>query len=213
MTEGERAAEIRDLADAVRELVERMVATSAPLDVFAGVADQLREAAARFEPYPQDHLYFGFAETAIASDGGGPFDNSPLLGRANPLAPPLLLEEAGGRVVGTVRFGSAYEGPPGCVHGGFVAAAFDELLGLTQHFGGHPGMTGRLTVHYRRPTPLHTELRMEGTLDRVDGRKTMCTGRMWAADELTAEAEGLFVSVDFAKLAELHAARERRTPT
>jgi acyl-coenzyme A thioesterase PaaI-like protein len=210
--EGERAVEIRDLADAVRELIERMVATSAPLDVFAGVADQLREAAARFEPYPQDHLYVGFSETAIATDGGGPFDNSPLLGRANPLAPPLRLAIEGERAVGTARFGSAYEGPPGCVHGGFVAAAFDELLGLTQQTGGQPGMTGRLTVHYRRPTPLYTELRLEGTLDRVDGRKTICTGRIWAGDVLTAEAEGLFVAVDLARMAELYEQRARQTP-
>ena len=61
-------------------------------------------------------------------------------------------------IKGTVTFGSAYEGPPGHVHGGYVAAAFDELLGMTQSLGGMPGMTGTLTVRYRRPTPLRTEL-------------------------------------------------------
>jgi len=99
-----------------------------------------------------------------------------------------------------VTFGSAYEGPPGSVHGGFVAAAFDEVLGYVQSLSGNPGMTGTLTVVYRRPTPLHTELRFEGEIVRVEGRKIFTRGRVHAGDVLTAEAEGVFVSIDREKL-------------
>ena len=106
-------------------------------------------------------------------------------------------------VHGTVRFGSAYEGPPGAVHGGYVACAFDELLGLTQSIGGAPGMTGTLTIKYRQPTPLHTDLRFEGHLDRTEGRKKYTHGYLYAGDMLTAEAEGLFISVDMSRIAEL----------
>lgn len=212
----ERAQEVRNLADAVRDLIHQMVATEAPLDVFAGVAEDLRQVARRFEGYPRQYLYSGAGESALAdpqsvgSDYEGPFDNSPVMGRANPLAPPLKLQVLDEKVVGSAIYGAAYEGPPGCVHGGYVAAAMDELLGLVQTLGGRPGMTGRLIVHYRSPTPLHTELRLEGTLDRVDGRKTFCSGRIWAGDQLCAEAEGLFVSVDFAKIAALAAQSDRR---
>ena len=108
-----------------------------------------------------------------------------------------------------VRFGSAYEGPPGSVHGGVVAATFDEVLGMTQSLSGQPGMTGTLTVKYRRPTPLHRDLRFEGTLDRVDGRKIFTTGRCFDGDTLTAEAEGLFVRVDFEKIVAMMADRDR----
>jgi acyl-coenzyme A thioesterase PaaI-like protein len=182
------------------------------------VAEELEEIAERLGAYPQDHLYFGFAETAIAgdtaSDSEGPFDNSPLMGKSNPLAPPMVLEKLSDRVVGTVTCGSAYEGPPGHVHGGYVAALFDELLGLAQSLSGQHGMTGRLTIHYRSPTPLRTELRLEGTFDRVEGRKVFCTGTLWAGDVLCAEAEGLFVTVDFTRLMEMREAREagRTTP-
>lgn len=212
----ERAQEIRDLADAVRELIERFVATSAPLEVFAGIADELRAAAARLEQYPQEHLYFGFPEASTAgnavgdTDQVGAFDNSPLMGRANPLAPPLQIVVFPDRVSGTVVFGSAYEGPPGHVHGGFVAASFDELLGVTQSLSGSPGMTGRLTINYRRPTPLRTELRMEGTLDSVDGRKILCTGRLFHGDVLCAEAEGLFISIGGEVFATLREERQRQ---
>lgn len=206
-----RAREIRDVADALRSVIDGMVATTAPLDVFDGVADDLRAIAAKLDGYPRTNLYEGYAESSLS--GGsvdddsvvGPFDNSPIMGRANPLAPPLTLavDHEAGKVVGQVNFGPAYEGPPGHVHGGYVAAIFDELLGLTQSLGGTPGMTGRLTIHYRQPTPLRTDLRMEGVVERVSGRKRICTGTLWNGDTLLAESEGLFVSVDFAKIAAL----------
>ena len=200
----------RDLADAIRFLIERMVATEAPPEVFAGVADDLRQIAQRFEPYGRVPLYTGYAEAATAGDATGPFDHSPLLGLANPLAPPMRLRVDDGKVVGTAVFGSAYEGPPGCVHGGMVAAAFDELLGFAQIVGGNPGMTGRLIVHYRSPTPLHTELRLAGAIDRVEGRKTFCTGTIHAGDRLCAEAEGLFVAMGAERFQGLVADRQAR---
>lgn len=204
----ERRAEMRRLADALRNVIEKFVATTAPLEVFHGVADDLEAIAARFDAYPQDHLFVGFAEAANAGDSEGPFDNSPLMGLSNPLAPPMHLERTADRVIGTVTCGAAYEGPPGHVHGGYVAAMFDELLGLTQSLSGKHGMTGRLTTHYRSPTPLHTELRLEGTLDRAQGRKILCSGRLYAGDVLCAEAEGLFVTVDFSKLQSMVEARD-----
>src|SRR5581483_9517480 len=131
------------------------------------------------------------------------FDHSPIIGKANPIAPPLELEVADGIVRGRVTFGAAYEGPPGHVHGGHIAAAFDEVLGMAQSLGGQPGMTGTLTVRYRNPTPLYTELRFEGRLDRVEGRKIFTTGRLYNGETLTAEADGIFISVDFSKFAAL----------
>ena len=113
-------------------------------------------------------------------------------------------------IAGRVRFGSAYEGPPSSVHGGYVAAAFDELLGASQSLGGRPGMTGRLTVNYRSPTPLNTELRFEGWVAKVEGRKTFTEGTVHVGDRLCAEAEGLFIAIDFAKMVELRRLREER---
>src|SRR4029078_8634656 len=124
------------------------------------------------------------------------FDYSPLIGLSNPLAPPIELEVDGKTVHGGVRFGAAYEGPPGHVHGGFVAAAFDEVLGFVQSTSGQPGMTGTLTIRYRTPTPLHTDPRCEAAVQRGGGRKIFAEGLLYAGDVMTAEAEGLFISVD-----------------
>ena len=204
----ERRAELRRVAAALRAVIERFVATTAPLDVFHGVADELEEIADRLGGFPQEHLFTGIAEAGPAGDSLGPYDNSPLMGLSNPLAPPMHVDMQTDRVVGTVTFGSAYEGPPGHVHGGFIAAMFDDLLGLAQSLSGTHGMTGRLTIHYRSPTPLHTELRMDGWLERADGRKIVCRGTLHAGDVLCAEAEGLFITIDFSRLVQMLEARE-----
>ena len=200
--------EMRRLADAMRRVIERLVATKAPQEELARAAEALEAIAVSLEGYPKGRLFEGLAESANSGDPHAFFDHSPIIGKANPIAPPLELSVRDGMVHGTARFGSAYEGPPGCVHGGHIAAAFDEVLGMTQSLGGAPGMTGTLTVKYRRATPLHTDLRFEGELERVEGRKKLTVGRLYAGDDLTAEAEGIFISVDFSKIAELYARRE-----
>ena len=206
----ERRAEIRRMADSLRAVIERFVATTAPLDVFHGIADDMEAIAERLAEYPQEHLFMGFAEAGPAADSLGPFDHSPFMGLSNPLAPPMHLRFVGDRVQGTVTCGSAYEGPPGHVHGGFVAAMFDELLGLAQSASGKHGMTGRLIIHYRSPTPLHTELSLDGWLDRADGRKILCRGTLHAGEVLCAEAEALFITVDFERLQRMIEEREAR---
>jgi acyl-coenzyme A thioesterase PaaI-like protein len=203
-------AEMRRLADAGRAVIERMAGTDPPQEVIERAAVLLEAAARELEGPGKVRRYAGFAESANA--GGDPhahFDHSPVMGMANPIAPPSRVEAVGAdTIVLHVRFGSAYEGPPGSVHGGVVAATFDEVLGMTQSLSGQPGMTGTLTVRYRRPTPLHADLRFEGRLERVEGRKIFTSGRCYDGDTLTAEAEGLFVHVDFEKIAAMMTSRD-----
>ena len=198
----------RRLASAMRDVIERLVATRAPTDVLEEAAEQLEAIVRSLDAFPRGRDFEGFKESANSGDPHSHFDHSPLIGLANPLAPPLQLESVEGRVAGTAIFGSAYEGPPGCVHGGYIAAAFDEVLGMAQSLGGHPGMTGTLTVRYRKPTPLHVELRFDAGLDRVEGRKIFTSGRLLHDGAVTAEAEAIFISVDFSKMAELAAKRD-----
>ena len=66
---------------------------------------------------------------------------------------------------------------------------------MAQSLTGNPGMTGTLTIRYRRPTPLLTELVFQAYVDRVEGRKIFTHGTLSANGVLTAEAEGLFIAV------------------
>ena len=203
----------RRLARAMRLVIERLVPSNAPADELRRAAEGLERYAEQLRTHPRLKHFHGYAESANAGDVGAFFDQSPLIGLANPLAPPITIGRAGERTaIASVTFGSAYEGPPGCVHGGFVAAAFDEVLGFVQSLGGNPGMTARLTIHYRRPTPLHTELRLDAELERIEGRKIFTRGRVRANGEVTAEAEGLFGAVDRSRFLELFAKRQELEP-
>lgn len=205
-----RRRELRRLADATRRVLHTMVMNGAGADELAAAADALEAVADDLHRHaqPGQSIYEGFGEAATSGDPHGFFDHSPMLGVANPIAPPITLHGIDERTMaGDVTFGPAYEGPPGCVHGGFIAAAFDEVLGAVQSLSGQPGMTGTLTVRYRSPTPLHEPLRFTARFERVEGRKIITTGTLHAGDRLCAEADGIFVSVDFGRMAEL---RERR---
>jgi len=205
-----RRAELIRLATAVRHVVHRLVQIDAPDEVIAQAADAIEAVRDLLGEHHQRSMYEGFAEAANAGSPFGFFDHSPVLGRANALAPPVELWLEGEELLGKVTFGAAYEGPPGCVHGGFIAAAFDEVLGSAQSLSGKPGMTGRLTIHYRSPTPLHQELRFTARLESVRGRKILTKGELWAGDVLCAEGEGLFVSIDFERFAQMKLEREAR---
>lgn len=199
----------RRLAGATRLVVERLVASTAPVDLLTNAAERMESFAELLGGYPHGRTYKGYAEPANAPRPQEFFDHSPLSGKANPLAPPMDLEVIDGVVHGRVRFGAAYEGPPGCVHGGFVAAVFDEILGMANSLSGEPGMTGTLSVKYRKPTPLRVELRLEATLDRVDGRKRWCSARLHAGDVLCGEAEGLFIAIGLERFKDLLDRREK----
>lgn len=194
---------------ATRKVIERLVATIASNEELESIADQIEGVATALERYPIGRTYEGFSEAANAGSPAGFFDHSPVSGVANPIAPPLRFEipeigpEGEQRIAARVNFGSAYEGPPGCVHGGYLAAAFDEILGRAQSLCGNPAMTANLSINYRKPTPLKADLEFEGRLVRVDGRKVYTSGTCKHNGVVTAEADALFVSISFDKLAEL----------
>jgi acyl-coenzyme A thioesterase PaaI-like protein len=193
-------AQRRRLAAAMRAVIGHLVTSDAPEEELGRAAEALERYAERLAKHPQRPGPWGYAETANAGDVTAFFDYSPLIGLSNPIAPPVVLRVEGDEVHGTVTFGAAYEGPPGHVHGGCIAATFDEVLGFAQSMTGHPGMTGTLSIRYRKPTPLHREIAIAGRVVRVEGRKIYAAGEMRVGDTVTAEGEGIFVTVDFAKM-------------
>jgi acyl-coenzyme A thioesterase PaaI-like protein len=202
-----RGLALRQAADSVRAATDELVSTSAPDEAIEEAAELVRRASELLAGQAHGRPYLGAAEGSVGGDPRGFVDFSPLVGPANPLAPPLWITVVGDEVEGRGVFGAPYEGPPGCLHGGFIAAAFDEVLGFAQSLTGRPGMTGRLVVHYRSPTPLHQELVFRGRVDRVDGRKIHTKAALHVGERLCAEAEALFISVDPAVFAALNAQR------
>ena len=120
-------------------------------------------------------------------------ERSTINGRANPLAPPVRMWADGDLIRAEAYFTAPYEGPPGRVHGAWVAACFDEILGCAQGASGAFGFTGTLTITLRRATPLYTKITWEAGFSHREGRKIYGWGRCYADGVLTAEATGVFV--------------------
>lgn len=183
------------LADQLRALVEQVVyldvETAAQDDpaLLDAVAARLEQARAALEAAPtlRGRLLH------LTDHDASLFERSPLSGRSNALAAPLVMRFEGPLTFGHATYGPAFEGPPGCVHGGYVISAFDDLLGVAQAASGHAGLTGTLTVRLRRTTPLSTRIDYEAGVRSVEGRKVVAWGRSLLDGQVLAEAEGIFI--------------------
>ncbi|MEO6123173.1 MAG: PaaI family thioesterase [Ilumatobacteraceae bacterium] len=185
-----------ELAGAMRQVIEAMMSSTDDDPTMESAAALVSQAAALLTRPDGAREYVGVAEGSLADGPQNFIDFSPFIGVLNPLAPPIAVSfDDNGDVLGHCTYGAAYEGPPGCVHGGFIAAGFDEVLGFAQAYSGKPGMTGNLNISYRSPTPLGREVRYVGRLDRVEGRKIYCSATLSHGDTLCAEAQGLFISM------------------
>jgi hypothetical protein len=108
---------------------------------------------------------------AAASGPGRVYlDHARDIGAFNPCFPEYDIEVNQDHAHGTVMFPIAYEGPPGIVHGGFLAVFFDCVV---QHHNcdvGTAGKTTALALRYRRPVPLLSTLRFTVERSMADGR-------------------------------------------
>jgi acyl-coenzyme A thioesterase PaaI-like protein len=184
------------LAEATRHLIDAVLTVEDATEEQLGTAADMTEAAARHlgrVPHADD-IRRGVRDRDEL-DHVDYLPRSPLVGEVSPLAPPVQWTIDDGRIVGHGTYHAAYEGPPGYVHGGWVALTFDEILGMANIASGHPGMTGTLKVRYLRPTPLHRRVDLEGWTERAEGRRIVAKGRMTVDGEITAEAEGLFITI------------------
>lgn len=119
-----------------------------------------------------------------------------VVGVRNAIAPPVVLHWADdGTVFSDVDLGVAYEGPPGCVHGGVSSLLLDHLMGETAS-DRHTRLivTGTLNLRYVHPLPLG-RVRMEGRITAVSGRKVTVTAHIGPADSdvPAVQATGLFI--------------------
>ncbi len=203
----------RRLAAALRPLITMTVASELADDAVVEAAEAIEEVGRRLAG--QAGPKRARQQPDISRAAQEFFPTSPIMGMVNPLAPPVRVRvvygpDGGPREIrAEAYFDYAYEGPPTCVHGGVLAETFDEVLGAANLASGNPGMTGGLTIRYRKPTPLRTDLRIEARFLRKEGRKIFSWAGIYHGDLLTAEADGLFVEVapaQFLAIAEGNAA-------
>jgi hypothetical protein len=201
------------LADAVRRISGVAVGRPISDDALDAAAETLETVAGTLESQAEDRKRPRRQPTP-GLDPRQLFPTSPVIGLANPVAPPVHVwaveGESGLREIrGRVTFGYPYEGPPTCVHGGVIAELFDELLGAACIITDKAGMTGTLTVRYRKTTPLLAPLDLVARYTGSERRKVFAWGGIYHEGELTAEADGIFISMEPGRMLDIVTANAR----
>ncbi|MRI32880.1 PaaI family thioesterase [Endozoicomonas sp. OPT23] len=194
----------RRAAEAARKMIENFVICTAEEDTLNQLADQLEAAAEKLAETPLTNGRFegsGLKEETFNDRG---YELGPVEGRCNPLAAPLTTWINDKGVHGRVNMGWRYEGPPYTVHGGHVAALFDQFLGVGQKTTGTPGVTGELSIRYHKMTPLNTDLELFGWLEKSEGRKIVMSAEIRANGEVTASCKCLFIRLSKASVEQIH---------
>lgn len=107
-------------------------------------------------------------------------------------------ETAPGEVIAEYIVPEHFQGYPGIVHGGIVAAMLDEITGRVHMHGDRPRFmyTARLEIKYRKNVPVGQLLRLVGQAGKSRAKAATSVGWIFGPDgDLLAEAEALSVDV------------------
>jgi acyl-coenzyme A thioesterase PaaI-like protein len=181
--------------------LDETVALATALRALAGNALALEQPTPEIRQFTEDVVALGKRLEALlpadarprigddpAADRRVYVDHSRDIGDYNPCFPQYQLSCADDRGEGEVDFPDVYEGPPGIVHGGFLALLFDCVMQQLNCDLGVAGKTMNINVRYRRPTPLRTKLRIVATREIID-KKIHSKAQLYRDDELLCEAE------------------------
>lgn len=187
------------LAEDVRRLVDVVIRTEVDADRVAEARELVREATRILaEEASQEPAGIHFNTEGRSWNWG-----NAVVGVRNAIAPPVVLKWAeDGTVHSEVDLGVAYEGPPGCVHGGVSALLLDHIMGEAAS-AAHTRLivTGTLTLRYLRPLPLG-RVRMQARISKEDDRKVTVVAHLGSdayGDEPAVEATGLFIIPSWAR--------------
>lgn len=104
----------------------------------------------------------------------------------------------GATVEAEFTVGQAHQGAPMLAHGGVLAAAMDEVIGMSIWLFQRPYVTARLETDYVLPVPVGTTLHLRAWCNGIAGRKAYleAEGRIGAPDgPVAVRAAALFVQV------------------
>jgi uncharacterized protein (TIGR00369 family) len=95
---------------------------------------------------------------------------------------------------------------PGRMHGGIISTILDEAIGraIMMHSDSEVwGVTVDLQVRFKKPVPLHEELRVIGRITKDSSRFFEGTGELLLADTtVAAEAHGKYLKIPLEKIAD-----------
>jgi acyl-coenzyme A thioesterase PaaI-like protein len=203
-----------ELAAAVRRLMELTVTSTAGPELLADTARSAASLAAALErhvpesgPVPITRFTEHPVETPDAATLAASMPFDVVIGRCNPVAPPITIEFEPPKAIGRVEFTPTYEGAPGCVHGAALAGAFDIMLTAANVIARGAGPTVNLSIRYRRPTLIGQPTLFESWVTEQDDRRTHSRGHLIQNGTVCVEAVGEFVNMERARITAMHRRR------
>lgn len=90
------------------------------------------------------------------------------------------------------------EGGPNVAHGGWTAAAMDEMLGHVPLLHEQMSVTATLTVNFRKPVPVERPLAARAWIDKIEGSKWFISGELllMPGRSVLATATGIWIARD-----------------
>lgn len=199
------------LATAIRELGELIITRPLNAEEAADLASAIEGHAAAFEGidaqpkierFGSRNRVHEFLETGNwpppPPDGSEmDFDvGSAVGGEFNPFSMGAKYFRNGTESVARVRVNRCYEGPPGRVHGGFLCALFDEVMGTVfRATGTASAFTGELSVRFEGPAPIDVDLEFRAREVGTEGRKRFLEAEGLGPKGQFASAKAVFITM------------------
>lgn len=198
-----------EFAGAVRSLTDTVLSLDQQTALLGDLTEKIRRTDADLRATAQVTSLTRIGEHADDAAYRPYLDHAIDVGSYNPAFPEYSISTLdSSRATGSVRFPILYEGPPGCVHGGFLAVFFDLVIGHHSCQVGVAGKTKSLEIRYLRPTPLGETLMFE--IDRqADGREVFSKASLFHQSVLTCTARARNVAGQRDRLPPV-GARQRR---
>ncbi len=195
MPDPEQLSAQAELTLATRRLMLAAATTDVAAEDLRAASADMDELAARLGTRRRDRVRRASADgpAAVRAAGAGRSWRTFVY---NPQAFPLDIFFDGDTAVAHTTANALYEGPPGYLHGGFVAHLIDSVLGTLMQARGRRAVTATLGLRYLSATPLDVPLEVHGRLVSTNGRRSHAEGWIEHAGRRTVEADGLFVDID-----------------
>lgn len=178
---------------ALRTLGLRMMERDARPDLVDRVRDLLTEAIAVAEEGGVLERFVAFPGDPVERQRF--LDRSMMVGGSNMVAPPVDQKAVSKEeTIAHVTVPRYFEGPPGRVHGGFVAALMDHIVGTAAvaHIEP-PYYTRMLTTNYDDAVPIEQELILAARLTDREGRKCWMDAEIRCGGTVRATARALMI--------------------
>lgn len=98
-----------------------------------------------------------------------------------------------------------HQGYPGRLHGGIAATILDETIGRAVNIGQKSvwGVTVEISTRYRKPIPLHQQIRVVARIDRETGRSFEGSGEILLPDgSVAVEGRGKYIKLPIEQIAD-----------